>query len=209
MWLGPLGICLGICAVPGTVWLACAQYFCSNFTFFFCLTWLFPALKERFELGTVEAACYAAAPLVMGACGNWFAGWLVDAVYRRDRWTLSRRLPAIMGYTLAAVGLMGYVFVESAVGSVFWLSIAIFGADMTLSPSWSLCIDIGRRSAGLVSGTMNMAGNVGAFLTALAFPYLKDMTGSDLPFFLVAAGLNVLAIGLWLLIRPERTLEEY
>jgi ACS family glucarate transporter-like MFS transporter len=191
------------------VWFACGQYFCSNFTFFFCLTWLFPNLKQRFDLGTVEAAFYAAAPLVMGACGNWVAGWLVDAIYRRKRWTLSRRLPAIAGYTLAAGGLMGYVFVESAFGSVFWLSIAIFGADMTLSPSWSLCIDIGRRSAGLVSGTMNMAGNVGAFLTALAFPYLKDMTGSDLPFFFVAAGLNVLAIGLWLLIRPERALEEY
>ena len=32
-----------------------AQYFCSNFTFFFCLTWLFPYLKGLYQLGLVEA----------------------------------------------------------------------------------------------------------------------------------------------------------
>jgi len=55
-----------------------------------------------------------------------------------------------------------------------FLSLAIFGADMTLSPSWALCIDIGKKNAGAVSGTMNMAGNLGSFLTALAFPSAEE-----------------------------------
>ena len=84
-----------------------------------------------------------------------------------------------------------------------FLSVAIFGADMTLPPSWSLCIDIGRRHAGKVSGTMNMAGNLGSFVTGLAFPYLRQWTGSTTPFFLVGAGLNVLAILAWAVTRPE------
>jgi ACS family glucarate transporter-like MFS transporter len=191
------------------VWAVCAQYFCSNFTFFFCLTWLFPHLKDKYELAAVEAAIYAAAPLVLGACGNWFAGWLADFIYRKKFWTLSRRVPAIMGYTLAAGGLIASVYMDTALGSIICFSIAIFGADMTLPPSWSVCIDIGRSSAGVVSGTMNMAGNIGAFITALAFPYLEGWTDSNTPFFYVAAGLNVLAVGLWFLIRPERRLEEY
>ena len=89
---------------------------------------------------------------------------------------------------------------------VWWFGpqpIAIFGADMTLPPSWSLCIDIGRRHAGKVSGTMNMAGNLGSFVTGLAFPYLRQWTGSTTPFFLVGAGLNVLAILAWAVTRPE------
>ena len=44
------------------VWLLMGQYFCSNFTFFFCLTWLFPYLKTRYSLGMVEAGLYAAIP---------------------------------------------------------------------------------------------------------------------------------------------------
>jgi ACS family glucarate transporter-like MFS transporter len=191
------------------VWFICAQYFCSNFTFFFCLTWLFPHLKGKYQLETVQAAIYAAAPLVLGACGSWFAGWLIDYIYRQQRWTLSRRVPAIIGYCLAAAGLVASIYMDTAIGSIVCFSIAIFGADMKLPPSWSVCIDIGRNSAGVVSGTMNMAGNIGAFLTALAFPYLQGWTDSNTPFFILAAALNVIAVGLWLLVRPERTLEEY
>jgi ACS family glucarate transporter-like MFS transporter len=87
------------------------------------------------------------------------------------------------------------------------LSVAVFGADMTLSPSWSFCTDIGGRAAGLVSGTMNMAGNLGAFLTALAFPYLLEWTGSPKPFFWTAAGLGAVAVVAWAFARPDRPLD--
>ena len=58
-------------------------------------------------------------------------------------------------------------------------------------PSRALCVDIGKENAGTVSGTMNMAGNLGSFLTALAFPYITDWTGSVDYFFYTAAFLNV------------------
>lgn len=200
---------LGALTSSINMWLAMAQYFCSNFTFFFCLTWLFPYLKTKYNLDAVDAGFYASAPLLAGALGNWTSGWMVDAIYKRGHWALSRRVPAIIGFLLAAIGLAISVYMDSALYSVIFLSIAIFGADMTLSPSWSLCIDIGRKHAGTVSGTMNMAGNIGSFLTALAFPYLQDWTASATPFFFVGAGLNLLAILLWLAVKPDRPLEEY
>lgn len=43
---------------------------------------------------------------------------------------------------------------------------------MTLSPSWAVGADIGKHHAGAVSGTLNMTGNLGSFVTSLAFPYL-------------------------------------
>jgi ACS family glucarate transporter-like MFS transporter len=191
------------------MWLAMAQYFCSNFTFFFCLTWLFPHLKGKYDLGAVETGLYVSATFLGGALGNWVAGALVDVIYRSGRWQLSRRLPAIVGFALAAAGLLASVYMESPLTAVACLSVAIFGADMTLSPSWSLCIDIGRRHAGAVSGTMNMAGNLGSFVTSLAFPVLQEWTGSATPFFFVGVALNLLAIVFWLFTRPERRLEEF
>lgn len=86
---------------------------------------------------------------------------------------------------------------------VLLLTIAVFGADMTLPPSWAFCIDIGRNHAGTVSGTMNMAGNVGSFITSLAFPYLLVWTGSPAPFFVIGASLNVGAALLWMRARPD------
>ncbi len=189
--------------------LAMGQYFCSNFTFYFCLFWLYPHLKKTYGLGDITTGFLAAVPLVCGAVGNWVSGALVDRIYRRGQWVLSRRLPAVIGFLLAAVGLVVSVYMDTAVASTIWLSVAIFGADMTLSPSWSFCIDVGRRNAGTVSGTMNMAGNLGAFLTGLAFPYLKAWFGSVLPFFFVGAVLNLMGGVLWLGMKPDKVLEEY
>jgi len=95
---------------------------------------------------------------------------------------------------------------DTATGSVIFLTIAIFGADMTLSPSWSFCVDIGKRNSGTVSGTMNMAGNLGSFITALAFPYLKSWTGSDDSFFYMGAALALLAVFTWAFMDPGRAM---
>ena len=191
------------------MWLAMAQYFCSNFTFFFCLTWLFPHLKDQYAMETMEAGIYSSAPLVFGALGNWLAGWWVDHIYKQGNWQLSRRLPAITGFALAAMGLVVSVYMEAPFSAIAFLSIAIFGADMTLSPSWSFTVDIGKEHAGAVSGTMNMAGNIGSFITALAFPYLQSWTGSVVPFFFLGAGLNVIAIVVWFFMKSDKSLEEY
>jgi ACS family glucarate transporter-like MFS transporter len=191
------------------LWLLMGQYFASNFTFFFCLTWLLPHLADQYELSPAAAGWYATAPLLAGMVGHWVSGALVDGIYRRGHWRRSRRLPATVGFVLAAGGLLASLATDSAAGAVACLAVATFGADMTISPSWSLCIDIGRRNAGAVSGTMNMAGNIGSFVTALAFPYLRAWTGSVVPFFLVGAGLNLVAIVLWQFTRPDRPLEEW
>ncbi|GAA4399776.1 MFS transporter [Nibrella viscosa] len=178
--------------------LAMAQYFCSNFTFFFALTWLYPHLQEKYNLSAVDTGWWASAPLLAGAVGNWFAGWWIDRLYRRSSLRRSRLIPAVTGFGLSAIGLLFSVGQTEVGGAIFFLSIAIFGADMTLPPSWAFCVDIGKINAGMVSGTMNMAGNIGSFLTSLAFPYLKTWTGSVTPFFFLGAALNVLAIFFWL-----------
>lgn len=190
----------------GNMWLAMLQYFGSNFTFFFALTWLLPHLKETYDLDLMQAGLYAAAPFIAGAAGNWFAGSIVDAIYRSGRWQMSRKVPAIIGFSLMIIGLMGSLFMNTPFSAVAMLSLAVFGADMTLSPSWSFCIDIGKENSGSVSGTMNMAGNIGSFLTALAFPYLLSWTGDVSAFFFVAAGLGVISILAWLRMDPRESL---
>ncbi len=189
------------------MWMAMTQYFCSNFTFFFALTWLFPHLKKTYNLDTLTTGFYTSAPFLGGAIGSIVAGLLVDQIYKSGNWQLSRRLPATIGFALAALGLLMSLQMKTALGAVAWFTVAIFGADMTLSPSWSFCTDIGRKNAGSVSGTMNMAGNIGSLLTSLAFPYLLAWTGSTTPFFYVAAGLNALAIVLWTRMKSDKPLE--
>ncbi len=186
--------------------LAMIQYIGSNFIFFFMLTWLFPYIKAKYELSLVSTGFYAMLPLLAGAVGNWVSGFMVDSIYRKGQWKKSRQLPATIGFILVVIGVLSSLYMDTALGAVLCLSVAIFGADMTLSPSWSFCMDIGEENSGKVSGMMNMAGNLGAFTTALAFPYLQEWTGSNEPFFYVAAVLGVISILCWSFMNPNKKL---
>jgi MFS transporter, ACS family, glucarate transporter len=188
------------------LWLMMVQYFASNFTFFFSLTWLYPYVKEKYHLTSVDAGFYAMIPLLAGAAGNIFSGWLVDLLYRLDLKSVSRKLPAINGFVLAALGMSMSSGQTTAGEAIFWLSVAIFGADMTLAPSWSFCIDIGGKQAGAVSGTMNMAGNLGAAVTALAFFYLPSSSQNSTAFFQAAALLSGVAVVCWIFADQNKTI---
>lgn len=189
------------------MWLAMGQYICSNFTFYFTLTWMLPYIADRFQVNIIQAGMYSMFPLLSGALGNWVSGWLVDIIYSRsNNLKKSRRIPAIIGFCLAAVGMVMVTMVQSPVMAIVFMSVAIFGADMTLSPSWSFCIDISKERAGVISGTMNMAGNLGAFVTIIAYPYLFAATNSHVPFFYICSILSILAIIMWSFMKPDKLL---
>jgi ACS family glucarate transporter-like MFS transporter len=75
---------------------------------------------------------------------------------------------------------------------------------MTISPSWAYCIDIGKTASGVVSACMNMAGNLGAFVSANAFPLLERIAGNSNAFFRTAAFFDVIAVLCWIQMQPEK-----
>ncbi|MCZ6853940.1 MAG: MFS transporter [Gammaproteobacteria bacterium] len=199
------------------VLLAMFQYAASNITFFISITWLQPYIYEKWGEGY---AYVASLPLLCGAVALWISGYLVTYLHRRGMRVLSRRLPAMAGYTLGAIGLL--LTTQTVEAETVWpfiacFSLAIFGVEMTLSPSWAFCMDIGGSRSGAVSGAMNMVGNMGAAVSAVAFPFfvanvtmpfLAETTGTASSFFVFAATMNVLAVIAWLFMNPLRELKE-
>jgi ACS family glucarate transporter-like MFS transporter len=55
---------------------------------------------------------------------------------------------------------------------------------------------------------MNMAGNLGAFVTIIAFPYLLEWTGSHNPFFFVCCVLSLIAIITWRVMDPAKSINQ-
>ena len=184
--------------------LAMVQYFASNVTFFISLTWLPSYLKNQWP-DDPKAIYWSAMPLIFAAFANWVAGGMVTRLYNKGLHVGSRRITAIVGFVLGVFGLLMAAQTGNLYLFVFWFSLATFGVDMTLSPSWAFCNDIGGANSGAVSGSMNMVGNIGAALSAIAFPLLQNtQTGSANTFFVLAASLNVVAIGAWSLMNPNR-----
>ncbi len=175
-----------------------AQYFSSNFTFFLCLTWMLPYLMERYHLTRERASWYSMTILLVGATAQWVSGFLTDWLYQRyPRW--SRRAPAFAGFVVAASALLILTQANTPEMAVALFTLATFGTEMTISPSWAYCIDIGGGKSGAVSGAMNMVGNLGGFVSASAFPALARWNGGDASlYFLVAALMNVTSAIFWL-----------
>ena len=192
--------------------LAMFQYIASNVTFFISFTWLLPYLQTRWG---PAAATLAPIPLVCGALAQWFSGWLVTTLHRRGALVASRRVPAMCGFALSAVGLMlsATASPDSALTFVLCFSVAVFGVEMTISPSWAFCMDIGGAYSGTVSGAMNMVGNLGSAASAMLFPWfiahvtlphVAEKPGTANAFFVFAAGLNLLGAIAWLGMNPQR-----
>ena len=181
----------------GPMLLAMLQYFAGNFTFYICISWMHPHLIEHYGLSQGEAARYAMVPLLAGASANWVAGSVVDALYRSPFRPWSRRIPAMIGFTLAASGVLMASVAESAAAAIAGFAIATFGVEMTISPSWAFCIDVGGKNSGTVSAAMNMAGNFGGFASTNAFPFLSRLTGGPAAYFQAAALLNLVGLLCW------------
>lgn len=177
--------------------LAMLQYFATNFITFLCLSWMNPFLKQRYQLTTREAAYYSMVVLLVSATAQWANGWLVDRLYRSTHRAWSRRLPATIGFLLAACGIAAIPFASTAGMGVLCFTIAAFGAEMTISPSWAFCMDIGGKRSGALSGAMNMAGNFASFLSANAFPMLAAATGGADAYFWLVCALSLMGAACW------------
>ena len=199
------------------VLLAMFQYAASNITFFVSITWLQPYIRDTWG---DQYAYLASLPLLGGAVALWLSGYAVTHLHRMGMPVMSRRLPAMIGYTLGALGLL--LCTQTVESASVWpfiacFALATFGVEMTLSPSWAFCMDIGGERSGAVSAAMNMVGNMGAAVSAVAFPYFvanvtipffADATGTANSFFVFAATMNGMAVVAWLFMNPLRELKE-
>ena len=182
--------------------LAMFQYFAGNFTFYICISWMHPYLIEHYSLTPSQAARYSMIPLLCGASSNWVAGFVVDSIYKSSWHAWSRRLPGVVGFALATAGVSWVAFADSATSAIIGFAMATFGVEMTISPSWAFCLDIGGKRSGTVSATMNTAGNLGGFVSTNAFPLLRGLTGSAATYFYVAALLNIVSMLCWVAMKP-------
>jgi len=192
------------------------QYIASNITFFISFTWLLPYLVSQWGTG---AEVYAPIPLIFGMFAQWTAGWLITVIYKRGFAVMSRKLPAIIGFSISVIGLLAITQVNeiSPLAFVLLFSVAVFGVELTISPSWSLCMDVGKSSTGTVSATMNMMGNIGSAFSAIIFPFFiahvtipffAETTGTANSFFVFAALFNILAILAWVFINPAKKINK-
>ncbi len=154
-----------------SLWLLWAQYFSLSFGWYFYITWLPTYLQEFRHQSASEAANLAIYPLLFGGFGALASGVLAPL--------LGRRRTAILGLLTAGALILVTTRVEHPLTAMLVLGLAGFANDLAVPASWHTCMDIGGRFAGTVSGSMNMMGNLAAFVAPAFGGWLLDRTHGD------------------------------
>ncbi|MBC7925201.1 MAG: MFS transporter [Bryobacteraceae bacterium] len=190
------GLPWGIALRSANLWRIMLMYHTYCWGSYFYLSWLHTYLAKGRGFSGDELKLFSMLPFVAGALGNFTGGVLSDFLVRRFGLAIGRKTVGAAGLAMSAVCIFGTGVTADRYVAVALLTFGYFSMDCMLPVSWSLCLDIGRRHAGAVTGTMNMAGQIGSFLSSVAFGIMVDYFGGryDIPLMLFGAMLAVSAI---------------
>ena len=187
-------------------WLICAMYFFYAFGSWFFFSW-FPTFMELGRGFDKSELTYAVAvPFVMSMIGNITGGHLTDKLTRKYGVKIGRKALGSTSLAVSAVCMILAAFIPGKMAVFVFLSLCFGIFDLMLPSAWALCIDLGKRHAGTLSGAMNTAGNIGGFCCGILFGELVQLFGNyNLPLYMIAAMLIISAI-LFTFINPEKTI---
>jgi MFS family permease len=193
------------------LWWIMLMYHTYCWGSFFYLSWLPNYLEHGRHFNRSDIVALAWLPFAFGGTANLLGGFASDYLVRRLGLKWGRRTIGLIGLGASAVFIFCTTLTQDKVASVVFLALGYAGSDFMLPTAWAVCLDVGRKYAGAVTGAMNTAGQVGSFATSVAFGYLINTFGTpnspnyDAPLYPMAALTAVSAL-LWLKIDPTRQL---
>lgn len=179
------------------------SYFCFGYTAYIFLSWFFIYLNKVRGLDLRSSSYYAMLPFLAMAAGSTVGGWISDVVTKRLGKKAGRCQLASVAVTFAAIFVALGTQVASAKVASFVLAAGAGALYLAQSSFWSVSADIGKRSAGSVSGVINMGAQLGGALTSSLTPWIAKEFGWTASF-LAASGLCIAGAIAWLLVDPDR-----
>ncbi|MFN3321912.1 MAG: MFS transporter [Bryobacteraceae bacterium] len=188
------------------LWAIMLMYHTYCWAAYFYLSWLHTFLVRGRNFTPGEMALLSPLPFVLGAVANLFGGFASDRLTRRLGLRWGRRACGMVGLGIAAVFTLATTMTDDKFLSVLFLGLGFAGSDFMLPVAWAVCLDVGRKHAGAVTGLMNTAGQIGSFLTASTFGYIVAAYDNyNAPLYPMTVML-VLSTLLWLKIDPAEQL---
>jgi MFS transporter, ACS family, glucarate transporter len=189
-------------SVPWTImmknkqfWLILSMYWFYAWATWFFFSWFPTFMEEGRGFAKAQLTYAVAIPFLMSMIGNISGGYLSDSLSKKYGVKTGRRLLGVSGLALSAVCMFLAAFIPGKIQVFIFLSLCFGIIDLMLPSAWAVCVDVGQKYAGAVSGAMNTAGNIGGFISAIVFGYIVETTGNyNFPLFIISGMLIISAV---------------
>ena len=190
----------------GNLWAVTFSYFAYGYAAYIFFAWFAIYLRTVRKLDVTHSTVYTMLPFLAMGIGSLLGGFLSDRLTERWNERVGRCYLAAVAIAGCAVFLAFGIGVKNAGVASFILAGGAGALYLSQSSFWSASADIGKNSAGSVSGFMNMGGQIGGALTAWLTPVIAKYLGWTASF-LVAAALCAAGALAWLPVKLEEKVE--
>jgi MFS family permease len=185
-------------------WGASIGHFCSNYAFYFVISWLPLYLVKVRGFSIPQMAVLGASVYLVYAASSQITGWL------SDRWTQSgasanrvRKTLILTSHAGVAAAMLGCAFGDQTVCIA-----SLFLAGVFFGPGSANVFAIGQilagpRAAGKWVGVQNCLGNISGVVGPLVTGFVIDRTGEFFWAFAIACGVTLFGIVAWGVIIPR------
>jgi ACS family glucarate transporter-like MFS transporter len=184
-----------------------ASYFTYGYAAFIFFAWFYNYLNDVRGVNLKTSAWLTTLPFIAMAIGSVFGGWLSDVITNARGKRVGRCYLAAAAIGLSAILIALGTRIADTNTAVIYLAAGAGALYLSQSSFWSVSADIGKKSAGSVSGVMNMGAQTGSAITGTLTPYIGQHLGWNASF-LVAAALCACGAVAWLFVNPIESQSE-
>ncbi len=168
------------------LWAVMLMYHFFCYGSYWYIAWTPTYLVQAKHMSGATLATYSALPFVLGALANGIGGFVGDALVKKVGLKLGRRIVGMAGVTLAGIFMLLSLFIENPLVAAAVLALGFAASDFMLPTCWAVCLDIGKESAGTVTGSMNTLGQMGATIMSYSFGRMVETYGWNMPLVIIA-----------------------
>ena len=169
-------------------------------------------MSQARGFSSINLGVLAGMPLMLSAAADLVGGLSTDRAVRAFGPRVGRCGIGAASLLVAGTALVAGAAAHDALLAALLIAVAAAADSFLLGAAWGACLDIAGPHAGLVTGVMNTAGQLGAFLSPIVLGYLlEDQTRPEdwlLPLY-ISGGLYVAGAICWLAIDPAKPIEDY
>jgi ACS family glucarate transporter-like MFS transporter len=188
-----------------TIFALTVSYFSFAYVAWMFFAWIYIYMAQARGLNLKTSAIYSMFPFIAMTVGCLLGGVVSDSIAARFGLRMGRCLLPGVALALTAVLLLLGSSAHDARTAALVLASAVGVLYLAQSNFWAVSADIAGEYTGIVSGMMNMGGQIGGACTASLTPWIAVHYGWNMAF-VASASLVIVGSLAWIAIDPNRLL---